>query len=127
MSRYLLDSNVLIDAARNREPARSRIQELLQAGDEVGITPVNIAEFFSGTPPARLGPADRFLSSFLSWPVSPEAARQAGIWRHQFARRGKTLGIPDVLIAAVAQEVQAILMTTDTGDFPMEGITLLEP
>lgn len=127
MTRYLLDTSFLIDAVRHREPAESRLQAMIDGGDEIGVTPVVVAEFFSGTAETRRAAADAIIGSLLYWATSREAGRQAGIWRYEFARRGRSLGTPDVLIAAVARERQATLVTLDAGDFPMDGITLLDP
>lgn len=53
MARYLLDTSVLIDFSKGREPAQSRILQLIHGGDEIGVCSIIVAEFFSGViPPA---------------------------------------------------------------------------
>ena len=58
--------------------------------------------------------------------VSREAAKEAGRYRYEFARRGITLSTTDTLMAATAIAEGAILITANTRDFPMEEIELLE-
>jgi tRNA(fMet)-specific endonuclease VapC len=125
MSRYLLDTTALIDFSKGREPARSRILQMIEAGDELGVSPVNIAEFFAGVPPARRPVWIEFVDSPQYYEISSEAARQAGFFRYDFARRGATLSTMDALIAAVAQERQATIVTNSVKDYPMAGIDIL--
>ena len=51
MSRYLLDTDVLIDYANGKEPAVSRIKGLIAQGDDLGLSAVAVAEFFAGLRP----------------------------------------------------------------------------
>ena len=125
MSRYVLDTTALIDLSKGREPARSWIPAVMESDDELAVCAVNIAEFFAGLPPDRRATWDQFFAALPCWPISPGAARQAGIWRYDFARRGVTLSLPDTLIAAVAGEYSATIVTSNAKDYPMEGLALL--
>ena len=125
MTRYLLDTTALIDFSKNREPARSRLLQMINAGDGVGVCPVNVAEFYTGIPPAQRQVWDEFFDSLHYWEISHDAARQAGIWRYEFARQGITLSTTDSLIAAVAKEQQAVVVTNNVKDYPMQEIQLL--
>ena len=58
--------------------------------------------------------------------VSLAAAKEAGRYRHEFARRGTPLSTIDTLIAATAIAKDAILITANVKDFPMEEIEILE-
>lgn len=77
MSRYLLDTSALIDFSKGREPACTRILEMVDAGDEVGVCPINIAEFYAGLPPEVQPVWDDFFASLTYWPISRPAAMQA--------------------------------------------------
>jgi len=48
----------------------------------------------------------------------------AGQDRYSFARRGRTLSITDMLVAATAREHQAILVTGNVKDYPMTDIDI---
>jgi predicted nucleic acid-binding protein len=51
----------------------------------------------------------------------------AGGFRYDLARKGVILTITDCLIAAVAIDSGSTLVTRNTKDYPMPGITLLTP
>jgi len=125
MSTYLLDTTALIDFSKNRPSARALILDAIDAADELGVCPINVAEFYAGLTPAERPSWDRFLADLSYWPISLSASAQAGIWRYDSERRGRTLSITDMLTAAVAHEQRAILVTSNVRDFPMEEIELL--
>ena len=125
MTRYLLDTTALIDFSKDREPARSRIIEMIENGDELALCAVNVAEFFSGVPLAQRPVWDEFIDSLGYWAIGRETARVAGHFRYDFARRGKVLSTTDALIAAVAQEKEAAIVTNNVKDYPMDGVRLL--
>jgi predicted nucleic acid-binding protein len=125
MTRYLLDTTALIDFSKAREPARSQIQAWIDGGDDVGLCAINVAEFFAGLPPPERVLWDQFLGALRFWDITRAAASQAGIWRYDFARQGVTLTTADTLVAAVAREWQAVLVTNYLKDYPMSGLRLL--
>lgn len=53
MTRYLLDTTALIDFSKGREPARTRIPQMIAAGDELAVCAVNVAEFYAGVQPEQ--------------------------------------------------------------------------
>jgi predicted nucleic acid-binding protein len=125
MSRYLLDTTALIDFSKRREPAFSLVHRFLQNGDELGVSPVNVAEFYAGLAPSQHAVWDEFFEPLLLWPISLAAAKQAGRFRYNFARQGVSLSTTDTLVAAVAREQRAIIVTSNARDYPMDDVTLL--
>lgn len=125
MTRYLLDTTALIDFSKGREPARSRILQMIAAGHEVGICAVNVAEFYSGLPAVQRARWQPFLSSLLYWDIPLTIATRAGIDRFDLARAARTISATDALIAAVARHESATLITENVKDFQMSGIPLL--
>ncbi len=121
-ARYVLDTSVLIDMSKRNVLSRERLSELLGEGNVLGTCAVATAEFLSGVPPADRRPWGRWLEAFAYWDISQSAAIQAGEWRYDFARRGIVLSLGDALIAAVARDVGAILVTNNLKVFPMAGI-----
>jgi predicted nucleic acid-binding protein len=97
MSRYLLDTDVLIGFSKGREPAFSFVHQAIADGDELGVTAINVAEFYSGLPPQQRATWDALFGALEYWGISPEAAKQAGSWRYDFARRGQQLSTTDAL------------------------------
>ena len=98
---------------------------MIAAGDEVCVTAIGITEFYSGVAPEDRFVRRAFLDSLRYLEVTRDAARRAGYDRYDFARRGQTLSTPDVLIAAVAREYQAIIVTDNVKDYPQSDIQLL--
>ena len=114
----------MIDFPRGYEPAHSTLLQLVEAGDEVGVCPVNLAEFYAGFELSQYPFWDEFFAAMGYWPISPSSARQAGIWRYSYARQGTPLSTADTLIAAVAVEQDAVLITDNVKDYPMPELQL---
>ncbi len=124
MIRYLLDTSTLIDFSKGREPTHSRLLALIDAGT-VAICAVNIAEFYAGLPPEKRPQWRQFLATLAYLVITREAAERAGSYRYDLARQGRTLALADALLAAVAEEYGAVLITENVKDFPMPDIRLL--
>lgn len=126
MTRYLLDTTTLIDDSKDLPPTRAHILNALRAGDELGVCAVIVAEFESGLLAAGRPRWERFLSRSLRyWIVSLAGAQRAGQERFAFARRGIQLSAADALIAAVAREVGAVLVTDNVKDFPQADLQVV--
>lgn len=123
--RYLLDTTTLIDYSKKDNLVISSLISLIENGDELGICAVNITEFYSGLSHDTYAIWDDFFATLYYWNISPLAAKRAGQYRYEFARKGKILSTTDTLIAAVARENDAIIITNNIKDFPMKDIKLL--
>jgi len=124
MSRYLLDTTTLIDFSKRREPVFSLIHRFIQNNDELGVSPINVAEFYSGLGTSQHPVWDEFFEPLLLWPISRAAAKQAGKFRYDFARAGVSLSTTDTLVAAVALEHRAVIVTSNVKDYPMDEVVL---
>ncbi len=125
MALYLLDTTALIDLSKSVEPTTGFIRQLSAAGEDLGVNPISIAEFYAGLTPGEHPDWDEFFASLTFYPISYEASIQAGKWRASFRTRGIQLSTTDTLIAAVASEVGAIVLTSNVKHFPMAGLQLL--
>lgn len=123
--RYLLDTNVLIDLSHGVAGIGTTVRGWITALDEVAICAVQVTEYLSGIPPDRREAQQRFLRAFVSWDIGLRAAVLAGTYRYDFARRGKQLSLSDAMIAAVAWEHSATLVTRNVRDFPMTDIRVI--
>jgi predicted nucleic acid-binding protein len=74
MTRYLLDTDALIDFSKRREPASSRILQWIDGGVTVGVCAVTVAEFAAGLSTEQLAAWEKFLTSLASWDMSPQTA-----------------------------------------------------
>ncbi len=123
---YLIDTTVLIDMTRRREPVRSWLDDTLRTPAVVAVSVVSIAETLAGTAPFDRVPTRRFFRSLAIWPVTEEIAVAAGIMRYDRARRGFALHTPDALIAATALTIAAVLVTSNVRHFQELGIPVLD-
>jgi predicted nucleic acid-binding protein len=125
--RYFPDTSALIDAGKLVQPVASTFQSWMDSNEEIGVCAVQLAEFFSGVEPSKRHVANLFLNSLDFWPISDRAARNAGVMRYDLARRGVQVSLPDALIAAVALENSAVIVTSNVRHFEMLDVELLDP
>ena len=125
MTRYLLDSNVVIDWLNGRAPAPALLDELNSRGDILTVNAITITETYSGIAPRDVESIGRVLASFEYWQIDFRVARLAGEFRYRYARLGRPLAVPDVLLAAHAVTEDLTLITANVKDFPMPELKLL--
>ena len=119
----ILDTTVLIDYLRGR-PAVARVNALLDGGDALCTTPINVEEVVRGLRPAEIAAVDDLFDGLRVVPVGLTEGRRAGEWRRRFAAQGVTLSQADCLIAAAAFSTAAVLATGNPRHFPMTGIAV---
>ena len=95
----LLDTTVLIDYLRGRR-AVGRVNALIDQGDPLCTTPINVEEVVRGLRPEEIPAVDALFDGLRIVPIGREEGRRAGEWRRRFAGRGTTLSQADCLIAA---------------------------
>jgi tRNA(fMet)-specific endonuclease VapC len=125
MTYHMLDSDSIIDYLKGIQPTIATIDSLPPQGHILCFCDVVLAEVYAGLAPHERQLAERLLETFEFLPTTPAAARQAGAWRYLYARRGVALATTDVLIAAVAVERGATIVTGNVKDYPMPDVTLL--
>lgn len=119
------DSDILIDALRGKEPARSRVA-LEISGGGLATTTVSAFELLAG---ARAAPerekVEALLSSLSLLPLDEEASRAAARVHRDLAEIGKPIGNADCLIAGICIAGDAVLLTRNRAHFErVEGLTL---
>lgn len=122
MTRYLLDSTVIIRRLRGDEQALEHLLHLVGGGHVLGTSCVNIAEIERGTRAPDRKRAGSFLGRLEFLETTREAAERAGRYQATYARRGRTIHTADALIAGTARAHGAVLLTDDVEDFPMPDI-----
>jgi predicted nucleic acid-binding protein len=125
MTRYLLDTSVLIDYSKNFEPTRSRVLAMVSAGDDLCTCGVVVAEFFTGLGPTERPVWEAFLGSFLFFDVTWGVAVEAGADRYAHARVGQQVAVTDALIAAAARAAGAVIVTNNVKDFPRTDVQII--
>lgn len=124
MSRYVLDSTVLIECESEIEPTSGRLKALLAAHHELCICAVQLSEFYSGVPHGANPRMDAFLSNLTYVALTPEIAATAGRFRHAAKARGRRLATPDALIAALGHHLSAPVLTNNVADFTVTGVVV---
>ena len=118
--RLLLDTSVLIDVLRLRHRRRELLAELVQAGHTLATSALNIAEVYAGMRPDEAQRTEALLSVLDCYDLTGTSGRRAGALKQQWARKGRTLALADMMVAAIALERGCTLMTDNRKDFPME-------
>ena len=124
MATYLLDTSVIIDALLGKRGRAVLLQELLRQGHLLACCPINVAEIYAGMRPKEEALTTEFLRSLHYYEISWEVARKAGLLKGDYARRGLTLTLADVMIAATALTYQVPLLTDNVRHFPMQDLEL---
>lgn len=121
----LLDTTVLIDLLRGRKNRRELLAELVQGGHTLATAAINVGEVYAGMRPGEQARTEALLTNLLIVPMTADIARRAGMLKCQWARKGKTLSLPDMIVAATAIESGDALMTDNYKDFRLiSGLNL---
>ena len=123
--RYLLDSTLLIDHANRDEPAAKLLERLHSEPHELYTCDVVTCETLSQGDPDHLRQLRVLLDALEYVATSPTAARWAAASRLKRHRAGRKLGLGDSLIAGVAAELGATVVTRNRPDFERQGIEVL--
>lgn len=124
----LVDSDVLIDALRGREPSRSRIAAGLEEGT-LATTAVNAFELRSGARTSKQKEdIEGLLTPLAILPFDEGASRAAASTRRELESRGETIGMGDYLIAGVCLSRALPLLTRNRDHFArVPGLLLVDP
>jgi predicted nucleic acid-binding protein len=122
--RILLDTSVLIDALRLRRGRRKWLAELVEAGHTLQTSALNVAEVFAGMRSVEEGRTKDLLNAIDCHEISAVVAEVAGKLQNEWARKGRTLTLGDMMVAAVALEQGCPLATDNRKGFPMRELEL---
>ncbi|MCG8673630.1 MAG: PIN domain-containing protein [Pseudomonadales bacterium] len=118
---YMLDTNTCIFVLKNRT---DKLRHKFKAIKNLCISSVTYGELCygieNGAPELRedrYSHLDLFTQKLLIDPWDEEAARYYGFIRASLKRDGKIIGNNDLLIAAHARSISAVLVTNNTKEF----------
>jgi predicted nucleic acid-binding protein len=126
MATYLLDTTVLVDAINGRRNRARLLDELLEQQNLLACCSINVTEVYAGMRPREAKVTEALLRSLKFYEVTWEIARHAGELKNYWAKKGRTIALPDVTVAAVALAHGLTLITDNRKDFPMPGLLLLQ-
>lgn len=124
--RFLLDTNILIAMTKQRPGLADRLMGI--SADAVLLSSVVVAEIEYGIAKNRRRLHNRrvfdaLVSSFRILPFDAAAARLYGPIRTELEKRGRLIGPYDLMIAAHAKAVDAVLVTDNVKEFSrVEGL-----
>ncbi|HEY3218721.1 MAG TPA: type II toxin-antitoxin system VapC family toxin [Candidatus Limnocylindria bacterium] len=120
MTRFVLDTSVLIDHLRGAPRAATElIPRALDRGDEVWSSHIVRAELLAGMR-ADEEAATRELIRLISWvEVDESLAEAAGALGRRFLRSHPGIEVADLIVAALAESLDAQLKTTNVKHYPM--------
>jgi tRNA(fMet)-specific endonuclease VapC len=124
MAIYLLDTSVIIDALNRKQGRWELLASLVEAGDTLACSVVTLSEIFAGVRPPEIPLTERFLNALDHYDLDSHLARAAGLLKNEWARKGQTIGIVDMMIAATALAHNLVFMTDNRKDFPMPQLAL---
>lgn len=113
----VVDTDVLIDALRGREPGAGRVAAGLEQGN-LATTAVSVFELLSGARGRRQ--AETIATLLGALPVLPfdqAAGETAASLRRELEARGQGIGMADYLIAGVCVSRSARLLTRNRKHF----------
>lgn len=119
MTTYLLDTSIIIDVLNGKRNRDALLKGLLSQGDLLACCAVNIGEVYAGMRPKEEPKTEAFLLSLDYYEITWDVARLAGLLRRDYSKKGQTLLLPDVMIAAVALEYDLTLITDNVKHYPM--------
>ena len=112
----LIDTDVMIDFLRGNPKAVTLIKT---HSAHIILSSIVVAELYAGVRGNKeLEILDSLLSLFRIIPVSPELARQGGLFKKEYAQ-SHGVGLADAIIAASAKAEQADLKTLNVKHYPM--------
>lgn len=118
---------MLIAYLRDIPPVASVLRRLLADGHTLATTCVNLAEIERGLRPREQQRTESLLDRLRFLDTDREAARRAGRYQAEWAKRGRTIHTPDALVAGTARAHGAVLLTHNTDDFPMSDLRVDHP
>lgn len=127
MTRYLLDTTVLVAHLRGDEEISQLMRDLVAAGHLLCVSCVNVAEVERGIRPKERRAATTLLDRLTFLSTTVESAIRAGRYLAELSERGRTLHLADALVAATARVHGAVLVTDNVADFPMRDIRVMRP
>ena len=121
MSRFLLDSDVIIWHLKGRKEVTEVLRDLQRFGLPA-CSALSVLEIQLGVKKGEEEKTDRFLRSLRIFNVDMEIASKAGQLIRRYKARGVTLDLPDSVIAATCILFELILVTYNTKHYPISEI-----
>lgn len=126
--KYLLDTNVCIDAMRGRDEVVQNLTSM--SPDDCAISTVSLFELEAGAlksnkPENELRKLSLLSDTLILFPWDKNAAKEAARIRFDLESTGRTIGAYDTLLAGHAIALGIILVTDNLKEFSrVEGLVI---
>ena len=122
--RYLLDTTLLVDHVLDRHGAPEVVERLFGETGDLFVCDAVVAEALSRGTDDEVAVMERLIRALEYVATTPDAARAAGASRRSASRTSpRQLG--DALLAAVAADLGAVVVTRNPSDFERLGVAVL--
>ncbi len=125
--KYLFDTDVLIAYLRGYPQAVELVKDLATQQFDFLISPVTVIEIEAGIRDTEKARTYELLDIFEVCTVDRSIAHSAGFSLRKYRKKGVTLGLADVIIAATALIHHLTLVTYNTSHYPMSDLQILSP
>ena len=125
--RFLFDTDVLIAYLRGYPQAVELLKDLAAQRFDFLTSPVTIIEIEAGIRDTEKAKTYELLDIFEVGTVDRPVAHLAGSLLRKYRKKGVTLGLADVIIAATAVTHHLTLVTYNTSHYPMSELQILSP
>lgn len=127
MTGLLVDSDVLINVLRNREPSAAKDwQFAVNVAGSIFYSPVSQTEIRHGMKDSERAAIEHVFSAMICLPIDDQIGRMAGDFMRTF-HRSHGLLLADALIAATASLHTLPLWTNNHKHFPMKDLSFFRP
>ena len=126
MSRFLLDSDIIIWHLRGRKEVTEMLRDLQRFGLP-SCSALSVLEVQIGIKKGEEEKTERFLGSLRIFDVNREIATQAAQLIRTFKAKGVTLDLPDAVIAGTCIVHELILVTCNTKHYPIPELKFYPP
>jgi|SRR5215210_3980173 predicted nucleic acid-binding protein len=123
--KYLLDTDTVIDIFEDRDNVRKQVLGLIEEDNEVALCVVTVAELYSGLSSKKRVEWDSWLLALPYWHIGFDVAVQAGTYRKAASEAGRPMSVSDSLLAALARDKGAILLTSNLKDYRMKDVRVM--
>lgn len=120
----ILDSTFVIDHLKGDPEAGTRWHRMFEEGDQPVVTEVVVCEVRAGLRDQDEPILERLLLPTEFVQPGRETALLAGRWRADARAAGRTLGLPDSLIAAAAFHLGGGVVTRNVRDFALTPVRI---
>ncbi|MEA2019521.1 MAG: PIN domain-containing protein [Campylobacterota bacterium] len=118
---YMLDTNICAFIIRNKPQYIKEKLQNVEKDNEVALSSIVVAELLFGAKKKQSQKltklVDTFIGNFTIYDFDKKAAVEYAKIRTELESQGKIIGANDLLIAAHAKSLSAIMVTNNTREF----------